>query len=337
MKLLLLLGLAAVAAASTVTLQSSQGSPNLGQTVTFTATAPPSATGAVTFFDGVNILGIGQLANGQATLRTSLLAAGTHSIVAAYGQNSSAPISITVRALPGFGFQPAQSPTPVSYGNSIAVADFNNDGIPDLVMSSIEYIQMVGAEINNMTVLLGNGDGTFRAASQPSGGPDNVVVTGDFNGDGIADLATFGGVYLGNGDGTFQAAIPIGLNFNGALVSLAVGDFNGDGRADLAWSGWYNGTSVGVVGVLPGNGDGTFGASVNTNVANGGFLAIGDFNHDGRPDLAVSQGGNSNAQGLTILPGNGDGTFQTPAFYGLNYPTNNSTKTIAVADFNRCV
>jgi uncharacterized protein (TIGR03437 family) len=321
------------AAASTVTVQSSLTALTLGQSVTFTATISPSAAaGKVTFSDGVNILGVGQLANGQATLRTSLLTAGAHSIVALYGESESAPISIDVRALPASGFQPVRTATNFSATETIAVADFNGDGIPDLAVGQMVPIEMVGAEINTLAILLGNGDGTFRIASQPPGFGDYVVVTGDFNGDGITDLATPGGVYLGNGDGTFQDAIPLNLDFDGSLASLAVGDFNGDGKADLAWSGVANGTNAAVVGIWPGNGDGTFGPSINTNVASAGFIAIGDFNHDGLADLAVTQAGNSNTPaGITILLGKGDGTFQTPALYTLNYSPNTN---IAVADFN---
>src|SRR5208337_908883 len=110
---------------------------------------------------------------------------------------------IAVRALPGFGFRPVQTATNFSATETIAVADFNNDGIPDLAVGQMVPVEMVGAEINTLAVLLGNGDGTFRVASQPPGLADYLVVTGDFNGDGITDLATPAYVYLGNGDGTF--------------------------------------------------------------------------------------------------------------------------------------
>jgi len=315
----------AAAGTPAVKLQSSAAAPTLGQSVTFTATVSPSGAGKVTFFDGVNLLGIIPLANGQATLSTSLLTAGAHSITALFGQSESVPLPVAVHALPGSGFQAVQSGIDFPVAQTIAVADFNHDGIPDLAVGQTTPIQMVGAVISNLAVLLGNGDGTFRVASQLPGLDDSVVVTGDFNGDGITDLATPSYVYLGNGDGTFHDGIPLNLNFNGALNSLAVGDFNGDGRADLAWSGQVNGSSAGMVGVLPGNGDGTFGPSINSNVGNGGSLAIGDFNHDGIADLAMTQGA-----GIGILLGKGDGTFQTPAIYSLSYPAN----TLAIADFN---
>jgi hypothetical protein len=113
---------------------------------------------------------------------------------------------------------------------SVAVADFNGDGVPDLVLAN--------SGTSNVSVLLGNGNGTFQPARNFAAGffPDAVVV-GDFNGDGIPDLAVahFAGnsvsVLLGMGDGRFQAARNF---FAGDSLSLAVGDFNGDGRLDLA-------------------------------------------------------------------------------------------------------
>jgi hypothetical protein len=133
-------------------------------------------------------------------------------------------------------------------------------------------------------------------------------VVGDFNGDGKLDVAgsicSGGYVYvsLGNGDGTFQAAITTAIVpfFTSSFVAA---DFNGDGKLDLAFLDDSN-----MVGVLLGNGDGTFQPIKNflVDVAAGG-LAVGDLNHDGKPDL-ISTSDTDNA--VDVLLGNGDGTFQ---------------------------
>jgi hypothetical protein len=140
-----------------------------------------------------------------------------------------------------------------------------------------------------VSVLLGNGDGTFQAARNFAAGraPSSVAV-GDFNGDGIQDLAVAvanesGGVsvLLGNGDGTFEAAHFFAA---GGPSSVLVGDFNRDGIQDLA------GVSPFGVRVLLGNGDGTFQTTHVSYVAGSVpvALAVGDFNGDGWPDLAVA-------------------------------------------------
>ena len=112
----------------------------------------------------------------------------------------------------------------------MGVADFNGDGIPDLAV-----VDFGG---NTVSILLGNGDGTFRAAPRPTAVLYPIAVAvGDFNGDHIVDLAVVyqGGVrvLLGNGDGTFQIP-PISYLGGSYPDSVAVGDFNGDGFPDVA-------------------------------------------------------------------------------------------------------
>jgi hypothetical protein len=207
----------------------------------------------------------------------------------------------------------------------LLVGDFNGDGIPDL------------AELNTtsdmVNILLGNGDGTFTAstaATSSTGDQPCSWVEGDFNGDGIPDLAIVANcdgqnnglvtILLGNGDGTFSAAASpaTGIDTAGSTVGLAIGDFNGDGNLDLAIA------SAGSVTFLLGAGDGTFTQASGSPVAlsTDGFLAAGDFNGDGKLDLAVTP--------KLILTGNGDGTFTivTPAV-GLN-----SSGILRAADFN---
>jgi hypothetical protein len=219
--------------------------------------------------------------------------------------------------------------SPVAAGNgpvAIAVGDFDGDGKMDLAVANVNDA--------DLTILLGNGDGTFTAAPSPATGiwPSGVAV-GDFNGDGKLDLAVVNQdtdnvtILLGNGDGTFTAA-PVSPYVGSGPLSLAVGDFNGDGKLDLAVANWA-GNSVSI---LLGNGDGTFISAFQT-LATGsepflGSIAVGDFNGDGNLDLAVTNSGSNN---VTILLGNGDGTF-TPA--ASSPATGSFPDGIAVGDFN---
>jgi hypothetical protein len=212
----------------------------------------------------------------------------------------------------------------------VTVADLNHDGIPDLAIANF-------TGQGTVSILLGNGDGTFQSAQSYAAGifPSSVAV-GDFNGDGIPDLALAAGypncpgsssvqVLLGNGDGTFQAATQYSAGDTPSCV--AVRDLNGDGIADLAVTNFVSND----VSVLLGHGDGTFQAAVNYAVGPSAApplsLAVADFNRDGFPDLAVTFAG-----GVRLLLGNGDGTFQpTP----LSYVAGSYFSALAVGDFNR--
>ncbi len=176
---------------------------------------------------------------------------------------------------------------------SVVSGDFNGDGIPDLATAN--------GDSNDLSVLLGRGDGTFSGQLRIPVAGAGAIVTADFNGDGIPDLATSGSdlsVILGQGDGTFQPEMqfPIG---GGALVA---GDFNGDGHIDLATLAFGSDQ----VSVLMGNGDGTFQVPVLYPVGTAPYtLVTGDFNGDGRLDLATGS-----FRSVSVLLGNGDGTFQ---------------------------
>ncbi len=225
-------------------------------------------------------------------------------------------------------FQPAHTFAAGPYSNSVAVGDFNGDGILDLAV--------VNGISGTVSVLLGNGDGSFQPAQTFATGPyPMAVAVGDFNGDGIQDLAVtdYGDFYgngsdvsilLGNGDGTFQPAHTFAAGDHAG--NLAVGDFNGDGIPDLAVVGstYPNGT----VSVLLGNGDGSFQPAQTFQTPSGpNFVAVGDFNGDGIPDLAVA----GYASGfVSVLLGNGDGSFQ-PA---RSVVTGGHWETVAVGDFN---
>ncbi len=194
---------------------------------------------------------------------------------------------------------------------SLVVADVNGDGRPDLVVAN--------SSSNTVSLLLGNGDGTFQTPLVFSSGgttPASIAV-GDVNGDGKPDLvvahysASGMSVFLGNGDGTFQAPVTYGGQ---SARFVALGDVNGDGKLDLAVTYFDNNT----VGVLLGNGDGTFQAPLTYGSGLNPFSALlGDVNGDGKPDLVVSNCGCSNVLegSVSVLLGNGDGTFQAPFTY----------------------
>jgi len=204
---------------------------------------------------------------------------------------------------------------------SVATADFTGNGKLSLAV--------VNGGSNNISIFLGNGDGTFRATvNYPAGTNPDFAVAGDFNGDGNLDLAVANAgsnnvsILLGKGDGTFQAAVnyPAGTNPG----SVAAGDFNGDGKLDLAVAN----TGSNNVSILLGKGDGTFQTAVDYGAAsNPTSVAVGDFDGDGKLDLAVANAGSNN---VSILLGKGDGTFQAAAEYG----TATSPTSVAVGDFN---
>src|SRR6267143_5172768 len=204
---------------------------------------------------------------------------------------------------------------------SIATADLNRDGILDLVVAN-------SAPNNTVFVLLGNGDGTFQTSvGFGTGAGPGFVAIQDCNRDGRLDLAVTNStdntvsVLLGNGAGGFGSKTDFATGIN--PVSLAVGDVNGDGEQDLIVSNL--GASrlpgaalpIGTVSVLLGRGDGTFLGKTDYPVGvNPSSVATADLNRDGNLDLAVADQGNyGTVNALSILLGNGDGSFRAGAYY----------------------
>ncbi|WP_353072051.1 FG-GAP-like repeat-containing protein [Tunturiibacter gelidoferens] len=305
------LGLSA-SAASSLTVTASQGTGQLATTTyleaggvpnifSLTATVPGNGntlpTGMVSFVDA---------SNGNAVLGTAALTSETG---AGFGGSSLLPVASQ------------------NTGNTVLTADFNGDGIPDLVILG-----------SGISVLLGNGDGTFTAALNPSSDLPGAIAVGDFNGDGIPDLAVAPAfdegnseVLLGNGDGTFTNGSGSLGNGNGTTTSdsIAVGDFNGDGKLDLVEACTsVNEQPCNLLLILFGNGDGTFTSSFAPLAFFGSqSMAVGDFNGDGQPDLAVT---NSGANGVNVFLNRDGGLSAMPAIPA----TGGSPTSIAAADFN---
>jgi hypothetical protein len=216
------------------------------------------------------------------------------------------------------------------YVLGVTTADFNKDGKPDLALAE--------NDTDDVSVMLGAGGGAFQTGLKVSlDGPDGArgIVAGDLNNDGNPDLAVANynssdvSVLLGKGDGSFQNAITVSLHGGHGASGIVAGDFNHDGKLDLA----VTNTRDSDISILLGQGTGYFDTAV-AHSLNGpsGAYAIGtaDFNHDGKLDLAV---GNGDQSVVSVLLGNGDGTFQTAQSIDI-HEQRGSMLGMAVGDLN---
>jgi hypothetical protein len=245
----------------------------------------------------------------------------------------------TIVVFLGNGNGTFQAPHVINLGTgdslrSLVTGDFNHDGRLDLAAT---VLLPDGLETSVVTVLLGQGNGTFRKSATVKVGTDALgLATADFNGDGRLDLVTTSflpdgtrdvKVLLGSGTGTFLAPRATKPGVIGRTV--ATGDFNGDGKPDVVL---VDNTDNSVT-VLPGNGNGTFGTALAlpfdnpTKEAEG--VAVGDFFGDGKLSVAVATG----LGDVSVLRGNGDGTFQAPVNYLGDFHGQQPAGLVA-ADFN---
>jgi hypothetical protein len=204
---------------------------------------------------------------------------------------------------------------------ALAAADFDGNGTLDLLVSN--------SAANNVSVLLGNGNGTFAPpADYPTGTQPVAAAVVDFNNDGKPDIVVANqadntvSILLGTGGGAFSPCTPYPTG--NSPVAITVADFNGDGNLDLAVANRADNT----ISILLGNGDGTFNAHVDFPAGpSPNALVAGDFNADGKLDLAVA---NDFTDGtVSVLLGNGDGTWQPPVAYATG-----DSVALAAADFN---
>lgn len=289
-----------------------------GGKTTFLATLPGAA---LAFSDTLNTVRAGRrvvlrAANGAPT--TFFVGDRVPVALAQYSPSITSPAFI-----PGVSSSLFPESTIATGQDPVAVvgSDFNADGNFDLAV--------VNHTDDTVSILLGNGDGTFTSKGTLATGQGPVAaLVADFNGDGIPDLAVVNqtdntvSVFLGNGDGTFavKGAFATGKN----PVAIVGGDFNGDGHIDLAVVNQTDNT----VSILLGNGDGTF--QTQTTFVTGtapSAIAAADFNNDGKLDLAVT---NQTANTVSVFLGNGNGTFTNAA----SLVTGNAPVAIAAGQFN---
>ncbi|MFI4967078.1 MAG: FG-GAP repeat domain-containing protein [Gammaproteobacteria bacterium] len=218
---------------------------------------------------------------------------------------------VTVDADGNFTLLPPQSFEDITDMSSIAVADVNGDGIPDVIISD------ESGSAGGVRVLLNDGHGdlaadvSYASETGSGSGPASVTIT-DINGDGFPDIITANAsdgsvsILLNNGDATFAA--PVSYLAGTYAVTVAVADLNGDGLPDLV----VTDAGTNSVQVLLNDGHGGFGAPLSQSVgAHPVALVLDDIDGDGKPDVLVADRDDNT---VGILLGNGDGSFKPAVF-----------------------
>jgi FG-GAP-like repeat/Cep192 domain 4 len=227
-------------------------------------------------------------------------------------------------------FQPANYINTAPIASLVVAGDFDNDGNLDLAFAQVRFPTQQFAEI-----LRGNGDGTFNEISTSTDlGIASSIFVADFNGDGHSDLAVsvesgaVVSILLGNGNCTFDFSSNFNVSQHQFVGPLVVTDLNGDGSPDVAWVLGYGPTDT--LNVLLGDGKGGLKSpTVTTLGAFAPAMVAGDFNGDGRTDFALA---NLYQSSITLLEGNGDGTFASPISTSL--PPSVEADQMAAGDFN---
>jgi hypothetical protein len=338
---------------TTTALAVSSSSVNAGTAVTLTATVTGTSSVTVgqvsfcdstaTYCDGPALFGTAQVTSGSTATLKVILGVGTYSIQAVYsgaphattailGSTSTAQ-SVTVSGVANYTTSTAIASPTGSVGNYTltgtitAFGEIDPTGNINFLDTSYSNAIVASAALNSSTL--------GWTSTQPSGSPlsplneGRFVATGDFNNDGIPDIAILNGGYpgsvsicMGNGNGTFQSAV----NYNAGNLPLmmTVADLNGDGNLDLIAVNYLSGT----LSVLLGNGDGTFQTQTTNSVGNAPeFVAVADLNGDGWLDLVVP---NYDDNTVSVLLGKGDGTFNAQ----VTYATGSGPDGVAAGYFN---
>ncbi len=264
---------------------------------------------------------ISTLASAQRFVRAPIYSAGNPTVSVATGDfngDGNADLAflgnadsgvITIRLGVGNGrFSKGQNITLTGYAGGIVAGDWNNDGLLDLAATS------ASTTAGFISVLLGQGDGTFTVTGPFDSAGSRPIAAGDLNGDGISDLVIVDGkslsILLGLGAGKFGSPTLLG-KFIDAAYGVALADLNLDGKLDILAIDTDELDGPSRLWVFRGNGDGTFASGTRYTASDHTFggPAVGDFNHDGIPDVALS------GQQLSIYTGRGDGTLQPAVYY----------------------
>lgn len=317
----------------------------LSDNVTITPDAPPTdttsisvetATGFVGELTADPVTGVIRVTNAH----HANIIPGTYTVkVKAFGGGGTTTTTFSMTVTNGIGclgIPGIMSPAVPEVGvndspRSIAIGDFNNDGIQDVAAAN--YIS------SNVSIRLGDGSGGFTSSAVPEvavGAFPRSVAVADFNNDGKQDIATTGfalgyvSIRLGDGSGGFTSPAVPEVQVDKGPYSIAIADFNGDGLADFATA---DSASVSVS-IRLGDGNGGFAPAAMPSVGVDGSprsIAIADFNNDGKQDFATA---NSVSSNVSIRLGDGTGGFLSPLQGEVELGFGNNPRSVAIGDFN---